>query len=267
MFLTKKGLRQILLVAVCYLVLGSFCIGMGVLLTGIGSDSKLLFILGGISYVLCCLFTLTGFYVEGTGKIVNLGNRLLRIELKPAEFIKEYHRLACSSDLVINKPDIDVLQLVVLAYDCLNDRENALSTADKILAVVSEKKRTHAKLIKSSLLFDYGMTEEAEALFTEACSSKQNFICQALANAILKSDRAMAMGDYKTVELHNLNLLAQTFPKLDNLSKLSIHFRLGEVYEKTNDNEKAINHYQYCIDNSGETAFKESAKAALSRIQ
>ena len=136
-----------------------------------------------------------------------------------------------------------------------------------MISVASVKKKTFAKLIKCSFLFSYDMIDEAEAIFTETRTSKQNFICQALSDAIFKSDRAMAMGDYKTVEAHNLKTLSQTFPKLDNLSRLILHYKLGEVYDKLQSYEKAIPHYKYCIDNGGETAIKESAKSALDRLQ
>ncbi|MBQ9737299.1 MAG: hypothetical protein IJV86_02700 [Clostridia bacterium] len=172
-----------------------------------------------------------------------------------------------STDLVVNKPSIEILQLVATAYDSLDDRENCLSAVEEMISVASVKKKTFAKLIKCSFLFSYDMIDEAEAIFTETRTSKQNFICQALSDAIFKSDRAMAMGDYKTVEAHNLKMLSQTFPKLDNLSRLIIHYKLGEVYEKLQSYEKAILYYKYCIDNGGETAIKKSAKTALQRIQ
>ena len=87
-----------------------------------------------------------------------------------------------------------------------------------------------------------------------------------LYDATLKSDRAMAVGDYKTVEAYSLKMLAQSFPKLDNLGKLVVHYKLGEVYEKLQDKEKAISYYQYCEINGGETAIKESAKEKLQQL-
>ncbi|MBQ7343170.1 MAG: hypothetical protein IJW53_00230 [Clostridia bacterium] len=267
MFLTKKGLRKIILVALCYFVLGSFCIVRGISNIDVSSYSKFLIVLGVICYVLCPFITFTGYFSEGTGKVINLGNKLVRHELKPAEFIKEYHQLTNASDLIVNKPNIYVLQLVAMAYDCLDEREKALSSADEMIATANEKKRTYAKLIKSSLLFAYGMKEDAEALFTEACASKQDFTSRTITEMIIRTDRAFAMEDYKTVELYNLDLLTHSLAKQNKLSLLTIHFKLGEVYEKTNNNEKAIPHYQYCVENGGETALKNSAKVALERIQ
>lgn len=88
-----------------------------------------------------------------------------------------------------------------------------------------------------------------------------------LADAILKGDRAMAMGDYKTVEKYNLNMLERKFPKLDNLGKLIVHYRLGEIHEKSYENNKAITHYQYCVDFGGETAIKKSAMEKIQYIK
>lgn len=267
MFITKKSFRKILLMAILYFVLGSLLLGLGIVLENLDAGNKFLFILGAVCYLLCPLIIVWGRYAEGKGKIVNSGNKLVRNELKPFEFIKEYQRLTNAPDLVVNKPSIEVLHLLAIAYDCLDDRENCLCAVDEMIAVASEKKKAFAKLIKSSFLFSYGMTEEAEAIFTEAQALKQDFVCQVLIDAILKSDRAMALGDYKTVEMYNLKMLAQTFPKPDNLTKLVIHFKLGEVYEKLQENEKAISYYKYCVDNGGETAIKRSAKNALEKIQ
>ena len=230
------------------------------------AENNFLFVLGVVCYVLCPIIVAWGRYAEGKGMLINLGNKLVRNELKPNEFIMEYQRLKDSSELVVNKPGVEILQLVALSYDCLGDKENCLFTVDEMIAVAGKKKML-AKLIKCSLLFSYDMIDEAEIIFTEARASKQNFICQALMDAILKSDRAMAMGDYKTVEAYSLKMLSQAFPKLDNLSKLTLHYRLGEVYEKLQNYEKAITYYKYCIDNSGETAIKGFAKSALERLQ
>lgn len=62
---------------------------------------------------------------------------------------------------------------------------------------------------------------------------KLNLMCKALIDVILKSDRAMAMSDYRTVELHNLKMLEQTFPKLDNLEKMITHLQAGRGLRKT----------------------------------
>ena len=265
MFLTKKGFWKIVAIAICYFVLGSFCIALGVISELLGVDAKIQY-LGIILCFLCPVLGLWGRYAEGEGKLINLGNKLVRNELKPAEFIKHYEDLKNSPDLVINKPSFDTLRLIAVAYDSLDMREKALSAVDELIAVASEKKKTLAKLTKISYMFSYGMTKEAEALFAEVQGLKLNFMCQAMTDAILKSDRAMAMGDYKVVETHCLKMLAQTFPKLDNLSRLVLHFGLGEVYEKLQDNEKASLYYQYCVDNGGETAMKSSAKTALERL-
>ena len=252
---------------ILYFALGSLLLGLGIILENLDAATKFLFILGAVCYLLCPLITVCGWYAEGKGKIINSGNKLVRTELKPFEFIKEYKRISSATDLVVNKPSIEVLHLLAIAYDCLDDRENCLCAIDEMIAAASEKKKAFVKLIKSSFLFSYGKTEDAEAIFTEAQALKQDFLCQALIDAILKSDRAMALGDYKTVEMYNLKMLAQTFPKPDNLTKLIINFKLGEVYEKLQENEKAISYYKYCVDNGGETAIKRSAKNAIEKIQ
>ena len=253
--------------ALCYFALGSFCIAGALFFANLGENSKLLFVLGAICYSLCPFIALWGRYAEGKGKLLHLGNKLLRTELKPNEFIKQYQEIRNSAELVIGKPSYEVLMLVAMAYDCLDERENCLVTADEMIAAAPDKKKTFAKLLKCSFLFSYDRIDEAEAIVSEARSSKLNFMSQALLDTIGKSDRAMAIGDYKTVEAYNLKTLSQTVPKLDPLTKLILHYKLGEVYEKQEEREKAIFYYQYAVEHAGETAIKEAAQSALERLQ
>ena len=58
-----------------------------------GINENFLLILGIIVYLLCILMIFWGRYAEGKGKLINLGNKLVRNELKPAEFILHYESL------------------------------------------------------------------------------------------------------------------------------------------------------------------------------
>ncbi len=266
MFLTKKSFRKILVIAICYFLLGSISIVLWAVFNSMGINEKYLLILGIILYLLCVLIIFWGRYAEGKGKLINLGNKLVRNELKPAEFIKRYELLKSSDNLIIKEPSIEILQLVSVAYDSLNDRENALATVEEMIDIATEKKKAFANLFKTSFLFSYDKKEEAEILFNEMQKQKLDIISKSLFDGILKSDRAMAMGDYKTVEMYNLNMLQRTFPKLDNLGKLVVHYKLGEVYEKLQEKDKAITYYRYCVDFGGETAIKSSAIKKLQHI-
>ena len=267
MFLTKKGFRKILFIAIGYFSLGSICIIFSVLFNNIGISDIFLLALGIITYLLCALMVFWGRYAEGKGKLINLGNKLVRKELKPLEFIRRYESLKNSDDLIINKPCLEVLHLVACAYDSLDNREAALAIVDEMIDSSNDKKKNYAKLIKASFLFSYDRLEEAEALFNEAQNQKLDFMCSSLVDAILKSDRAMAMGDYKTVEMFNLKMLERSFPKLDNLGKLVVNYRLGEVYEKLQDNGNAMAYYRYCANFGGETAIKNSAIEKLQYLK
>ena len=253
--------------AICYFVLGSIAISLWFVFNNMGINENFLLILGIIVYLLCILMIFWGRYAEGKGKLINLGNKLVRNELKPAEFILHYESLKNSNDLVIKKPSNEVLQLVAVAYDSLDDKENALLTVDEMIDTANDKRRSFSNLIKCSFLFSYGNIEEAELLFNEIQKQKLDIMSRGLVDAILKSDRAMAMGDYKTVEAYNLKMLVRSFPKLDNLGKLIVHYKLGEVYEKLRDKEKALSNYQYCVNNGGETAIKASATEKLQYIK
>ena len=132
MYLTKKSFRKILIMAICYFALGSISIILSLLFNSIGVSDNFLLILGIIIYLLGFLMFLCGWYAEGEAKLINLGNKLVRNELKPKEFIEHYEKLKTSNDLVIKKPSVDVLRVALVAYDLLDDRENALATVDEI---------------------------------------------------------------------------------------------------------------------------------------
>ena len=264
--MTKKGLWKVIIMVGCYFILGSICVALGILCLFLQLDSRSLLV-GLICYLCCPLIFFWGRYGEGKAKLIRLASKLLRVELRPAEFIARYEALRNNTELVICKPSLDVLQLVLAAHDSLDNREAALATVDEMIAVAGEKKKAFAKLLKADLLYSHGRVEEAEALFTEARAGKLDMMSQGLADAIMKSDRALALGDYKTAELYNLQMLSRTFPKPDNLNKVVLHIQLGKVYEKLQDTEKAVNHYRYCAEHGGETAMKAEAKAALERLR
>lgn len=267
MYLTIKGFLKILILAVAYFLLGSICIVFSILFNCMGISANELLIIGIIAYLLCVPMVFSGLYAECKGKLINLGNKLVRKELKPTELIMHYESLKESNNFIYKKPSIEVLQLVAVAYDLLGDKENELATVEEMIAIASEKKKSFTYLIKCSFLFSCGKIEEAELLFNEVQKQKLDLMSSALVDAILKSDRAMAMGDYKTVEAHCLNRLESTFPKPDNLGKLLTHYTLGEVYEKLQDTSKAIPYYQYCAEYGGETAVRKSAIEKLQQIK
>lgn len=266
MFITKKSRLKILLIGIAYIIVASFCVVSSVYLASLGEENKL-WCLGVALYILCPLIVLCGIYAEGKGKLVNLGNKLVRNDLNPREFIAHYENLKSSPDLVVNKPSLEVLLMVLAAYEALDDKERIFATLDEMLLIAKDKKKSFVKLLKASCLFDNGKIDEAEALFSEVSSSKTDFLCVALSDSILKTDRAKAIGDYKTAEVNLLKRLEQKFPKRDNLSNLVLYFNLAEIYEKTADIEKAVSYYEYCVQNGGETAIKASAKEALERLK
>lgn len=267
MFLTKKGFIKILIMAIAYFIVGSLSITAWVIFRSIGIPAKALLVLGVIIYLLCVIMIFWGRCAEGKGILINLGNKLVRNELKPMEFIKHYEELKNSTDLVIKKESAEVLQLVSLAYASLDDKEKTLAVQEEIIEISKEKKKPFAKLQKAAVLFSYGEVDKAEAIFNEMQSQKLDFMSAALADDILKCDRAMAIGDYKTVEAYTRGALERKFPKLDNLSRLVLEYRLGEVYEKLGDKQKAVTHYEYCQNHGGETAIKNSAAERLQTLK
>ncbi len=120
----------------------------------------------------------------------------------------------------------------------------------------SYRRTPFARLNKVAVLYSLGRVDEAESLFMETQKQKLDFMSAAMVDSIIKGDRAMAMGDYKTVEIYCLKVLDRTFPKPTNSLKLSLHYELGRVYEKLGENSTAVTHYKYCAEFGGETALK-----------
>lgn len=267
MFLTKKGLWKVIILVAVYFVLGSICVALGILDILFRLETKGLLLVALICYLCCPLIFFWGRRREGTAKLVLLANKRIFKELKPKAFLAKYEEIRNTKDLVVCKPQLAVLQFAALAYDLLDNKEAALAVADEMIAVASKEKKTAAKLMKASLLYSYDRVGEAEALFSEARTEKMDMITQGMVDSLLKSDRAMAMGDYKTFEYYCLHALARTFPKPNPLNKMLLHFGLGEVYEKMRETEKAVPYYQYCVEHGGETAIREKARAALERLR
>ena len=266
MLLTKKSVVKIALMTMLYFLLGSLSFSSGINFDSLGEPRPELFIIGAVVYALCPLIVLWGCYVEGTAKMLNRYNKLVRRELKPAEFIKEYEELKALPDLVVCKPGFMLLSCLFAAYTSLGDNKNALSVAEEAISVAG-KKKSCAMLLKASLLYSCDRADEAERILKEVESSKLDFASQGLVDMIRKSDRAMAVGDYETVINTSLDRLEQKFLKADNLAQVALHHVIAEAYEKLGDTENAVTYYHYCAEHGGETAYKATAASALERLE
>lgn len=259
MFLTRKSLKKINLLTGAYLVWGAFCFIVSVVFALLSIEYVPLIVIGVFSIAFGALVRVSGKYAEGKGKLINSGNKLVHMELRPAEFIRLYEEKRDSPDNVISSPDFDVLSLVVTAYDALGDSESALTTLDQIISIAPDKKRPLAKIIRASILYSVGRIEEAEQLYREVQNEEMDYMAKAVLDVMLKCDRAMALGDYTTAEAYNKQLLARTFPKNTPLTVLYAHFALAKIYCATERLEQAKVHLNYCVENGGETAIKSDA--------
>ena len=266
MFLTKKSVTKIALMAILYFLIGSVSIAFGVCFNSLGFYDSSFFVIGIVLYLICPPIVLWGRYSEGVGKVVARYNKLVRRELKPAEFIKEYEELKASPKLVVCKPRYDLLGCLCVAYEYLGDHEKALSVAEESISVAG-KKKSRALLLKASLLYSCDRVEEAERILEEVERSNPDLISKGMIDMIRKSDRAMAIGDYNTAIITGLVRLEQKFPKLDNLAEVVLRCGIAEAYEKLGDIENAVIYYRYCAEHGGETAIKTTAQTALERLQ
>lgn len=267
MFLTKQGRTKTVIMPIAFFILGIICF-LFAFCSSLGEFVSMMFYcLFGLSFFCFLFFIFQGKSAEGEAKYFSKWNDLVSKKLRPLDCIKEYESLRNSPDLVVNAPTFNILSLIAVAYSSLDEREKCFATLDEMVEVAPTKKKTYAILTKASYLFSDGRRDEAEEIINEYKDKKLDFMSNALLDGIMKLDRARAMGDYQAVEIYCLRLLERSFPKLENLSKLNVHFTLGDTYEKMHDTEKAIFHYQYCVSNGGETAMRVNAKARIESLQ
>lgn len=259
MFLNNKSLLKIWLLVGAYLALATLCFLFEIIFVAFEIEGSFHIIVGCFCLVAAPLFYAWGRWAEGKGKLLNKGNQLIFHQLKPAEFIHLYEQRRDDPSNIVAKPDYQVLQMLVAAYDALDDHDLALVTMDQALTVAPEKHRNRALIIKCSLLFNYGKLEEADALYRELSSKELDFMCKTLMDAVIKSDRAMLLGDVTTAEAYYRQAMNQSFPKPTPLSLLYYHYHLAKICYKTNRREEAEEHRNYCIENGGETGSQRKA--------
>lgn len=266
MFISRKARRKILLLTVSYILLGVICYVASVLLVPVVDGFDPLRLLGGICLFLGFFSGLCGRYTEGMGNLINRGNRLIFQELRPAEFIRLYEQRRDDPSNVIAKPDPTVLQFLATAYDSLGDSDNALRALEQMRTAAPPRKNAYIQLLQASLLFSVGHTEEATALYDSALETKLDWMGQALADTVMKGDRALALGDYSTAEAYFRQALVRQFPKNTPLGILIARFALAKICLATGRCEEAREHLRYCTANGGETNIPAQALAMLEKL-
>ncbi|MBQ7817569.1 MAG: tetratricopeptide repeat protein [Oscillospiraceae bacterium] len=267
MFLTKKSILKIVALAAFIFLVSCFCFCMMFLLEKMDIYIPFLGDLGLFTFGLCIFSVMCGWEAEGEGDLIYQGINLVHKELRPADYISQYISVKNDDNLIIAKPSFKVLQQVLLAYDLLDDREMALATVEEMITIVGKRKKACAYILKAALLYSYGRVDKAEELFELVKKMKLNAMSNVAMDVLLKGDRAMAIGDYKVAEAYHQKTLERKFPPADNVEKLVSYYSLGEIYEKLQENEKAIMHYQYCVVNGGETAIRKNAAKKLEGLK
>ncbi len=258
MFLTKKALIKIWLVTGVFLALALLSFWAFSVFSQF-FESGILLHLGVFCLSFAPLAYFSGRYTEGKGKLINRGRKLVTQQLRPAEFIRLYMEKRDCPDNVVAKPDYEVLQALVGAYDAAGDKPGALEAAEQMLAAAPERKKPIAKLTKAAILFGLGRMEEAEQLYHQTRGEKMDLLATALADTILKGTRAMAYSDYTTAELHFKQELARTFPKPSPLDRVGANFALALICRNTGRQEEARQYLRYCIEHGGETGMQSAA--------
>jgi len=266
MFLTKSALRKINVLTGTYYIIGLFSLVIFGIFCHLDVEANLLLFIGIFCLVFGILIRPWGKYAEGKGKLLNSGNKLVMHELRPAEFIRLFEEKRDCPDNVVSKPDFEVLQLLVVTYEALGDKELEMGIIEYMCSIAPENRKALAKTLKASILYDTGNIEEAERLYKELLGEKLDFITKSTLDVLTKIDRAMAFGDFTMAEAHCKQLLIQKFPKPTPLNTVSINLILGEICYKTGKTDEAKAYLNYCAQNGGETVYKTKALNMLNSL-
>lgn len=267
MFLTRKELRRTNWLTALYLISGVLFLIAAAAFPYLNELDWLFTFIGVLSLVFGIVYGPVSRYTDGKGNLITSANKLVYRQLRPAEFIRLYIQKRDCPDNVVIKPDFDLLLMLSVAYDSLGDREHALEALDQMIFIAPEKKKPYARLLKASLLYAEDRVEEAEQLYREAQKGKMGIMAKSTAELLLKTDRAMALGDYAPAEVFYKQMLAQSFPKHPPLSVLIAHFTLGKICSLTDRPGEAREHLTYCLENGGETAIKAKAADLLNGLE
>ena len=129
-----------------------------------------------------------------------------------------------------------------------------------------KNKEIRVKILKASVLFDKGRKEEAEEIYVEVLRGKKDAFTTAQLDAVTKCDRALAMGDYAVAEEYCKQQLIRSFPKPTPYGDVVNHFKLAEIYCKTNRSDEAKQHLNYCIENGKELPIVNKAREMLEKL-
>lgn len=261
MYLTRKQLGIIWAITGVYMAIGMVSLAFFFLFLPY-SEIPLL-IIGLLMPLLSIAVYKWGRFALGKGRLLSKGNKLLNHQLRSAECLRLYEKVRDNPDNVVAEPDVDVLNLVAVAYVSLQQIDNALDVLDLMMTVAPEKKRPLIKILRASLLYTNGDLNEAEVLYTELANSRLDAMAAFVFNALKDGDRALATGDFVTAEGYFNRLITQQFPKPTPLMLVESHFDLATLYMKTDRMAEAKPHLAYCAKNGGETAFRTEAEKLL----
>lgn len=264
MFLTAQALKKIKILTTAYFFLGGISIILSGIFTFLAAKAAVLLVIGIVSILLGFAFRRMGMYSEGVGKLVSKGQLLLLRQLNPTEFIKLYYSKRDAPDNVVCSPSTDVLRLLLVAYDAIGHTQSALEVADHMISIAPEKKKPLMLLLKASVLYGVGNTQQAEPIYSSVISKKMSPLTRLRSDNIMKGDRAMAYGDYTTAEAHFKTVLSSPASQKNLLLMLYAHLDLAKIYYATNRPEEAAPHADYCLKNSGGTNVAEQINALIS---
>ena len=266
MFLSRKAMRRVWSIAAIYFVLGAVLLALSWLSAMLEIAYMFALVFGIVCIVVGVLCCFVGRYIEGTSKLIRIGNQLVYQQLRPAKFIERYEEARNAPDNIVAKPDFDVLRLAAVAYMALGDEQHVQEMLEEMYAAAPARKKQLALLFQASVLYGAGNIQEAESILDRVQHEKMGLLARSTFDMILKSDRAMALGEYGKAEVYYKQMLQQTFPQYPPLVLLSVHISLARIYYLTGRREEMEPHCNYCIQNGGETKYPSDAAKLLQRF-
>lgn len=200
----------------------------------------------------------------GVSPFLSKYNKLVENDLRPAEYLEYYNKAVNAPDLVVKKPDLNVLKTVMDSYEFLNDEEGQKRILAEMLETQTGKYLVRARLTEISLKYSEGRIEEADAALAEIERSSPDAVARQYISNIRRYSRAKATGDYLTAETYCLTLLGRV--KKRKALCLAVHYGLAEIYAASERYAEAKEQLAFCTENGGETAYPARAKEMLDSL-
>ncbi|MBO4423841.1 MAG: hypothetical protein J5879_10395 [Clostridia bacterium] len=264
MFLSKEALIKAILIPALFLPVGIFFFVLSYLI-GKSEASPVPCLIAGIVFTLISVVSapLT-VYFEGVSKLYSAGVRLVHKELLPEEFISLYKEKSEPGKNVISRPGYDILEMLYNACDLLDDRAGARVALNK-MRELKPRFRGRSAVLEAAEAYKRGDIASGDAFLSKAEEKYGSSEVRAAADALRKSERAMASGDFAAAKEYYSGIAgADSVLGPDSDAILKANWYMYIICRKTGD-PASSDYLGYCAEHGGSTAIGRKAGLILRR--